>query len=786
MKFRAGEILNGRYEILGEIGEGGFAVVYRARDHELSRDIAIKVMKSCGTINDLQRFQREAKLLAQLVHKNIITVFSYDLLDNSIPYITMEYLQGKSLQAVLQESGKLSIEFVMDILFQCCQGLSFAHNAGIVHRDLSPANIFAVNSSAQPQVKILDFGLSKLLFAEQAKTLTETGMLVGNPHYMSPELTGGEQADARTDIYALGCILYECLSGEKVFSADEALGLIYLHKHEYPKQPKFECDDTEKANLINLIMLACLQKDPSKRFQSCTQILDSLSGSAKTKSLCLPVNLDSWADDKDTSKLKKAPKNAKLVLAGSAAVLCMLFVAVNVVPAVTVRILVATHASFLEPVEVAIANHLIKTKQGALAAELLEHLCSEYRNRGENLKLADCLLKKANLGLNLSQDGSAPDGNQKRFEALQCFVDAVKREKDSKERSLLVTQAWQVLEKNKISTALSNQYLSLENRILQLMLTSHYCPRSDFRHCLDALVKMMRSTYAMDDSTLRETTKTAKTAIIAAPGLSDSEFGLLMDLLDECCQRGLLVQAQDLCRTILSVTTSERTNARFRLAELFLDAREPDEVIRLLEIMKKDTDWNEMLQSKICELEAVSYFMKHNFSESLRLCNQGLALIRDDSPHTLRRTSLTKWRIYNLFAIGRNKEAEYELDKMIDDLMSWMNSVSDADESSKSRFDNEVSHYIHGNYNYGSPKGYFLRAWLDVLHCLMDSRQTVRAKFMLKALQNQIRTRGLRFDHAFSRHFSRQIEICFARQAEEVHAPDCLALIKEILKEGGT
>ncbi|MBX9723380.1 MAG: serine/threonine protein kinase, partial [Candidatus Obscuribacterales bacterium] len=219
MKINPGAVLNGRYEILAELGEGGFATVYKSKDLQLNRELAIKVVKAAGLGDSMARFQREAKLLGGLSHKNIVSVYSFDLLEDQTPFIAMEYLQGKSLLQLIGQQGALEFSQLKSIMVQVCAGLSYAHKAGAIHRDLSPANIFLIGDDADPLVKILDFGLSRIFGENTGAALTTTGMLVGNPPYMSPEQARGAALDHSSDIYSIGCVFYECFSGKSAFAS---------------------------------------------------------------------------------------------------------------------------------------------------------------------------------------------------------------------------------------------------------------------------------------------------------------------------------------------------------------------------------------------------------------------------------------------------------------------------------------------------------------------------------------------------------------------------------------
>lgn len=297
ISFRSGQVVAGKHRISSRIGEGGFGAVYRAFDTELSRDVALKISSVKLTFpasdEEALRFKREARILAQLIHPNIVKVYAVNIIEDGIPLIAMEYLEGKTLSRLLKEQKScLGYEQCRNLLRQICTALSYAHGAGVVHRDLTPANIFLVgnNSSA---VKLIDFGLARLFGSNSPATakLTKTGVLMGNPVYMSPEACRGELCDLQSDIYSLGCSLCEMLTGSPPFSADSAVGLLYKHQHDYPDEPELSWGLTAEEEKFKYIALKCLQKDKSRRFKSADEILEVLEGSLVPSPL---AELDRW------------------------------------------------------------------------------------------------------------------------------------------------------------------------------------------------------------------------------------------------------------------------------------------------------------------------------------------------------------------------------------------------------------------------------------------------------------------------------------------------------------
>ncbi|MBX9685629.1 MAG: serine/threonine-protein kinase [Candidatus Obscuribacterales bacterium] len=322
MQLRTGDLVKERYEIRKLLGEGGFATVYFAYDRELRRDVALKIPKDFGADSqkNLEDMKREARVLAQLLHPNIMRVYSVEIFDQQRLLIVMEYLEGRSLKELLSETGKgLESEILLPVFKRICSALAFAHAGGFVHRDLSPANVFLLGAAPDFEVKLIDFGLAKVFEprienAGQSSTMTATGVLVGNPAYMSPEACRGERVDRLGDIYALGCVLYEMLAGVPPFESWNAIGLLHLHQNEYPSVPKASWADPDSLSKIQNIALKCMQKEKSKRFQSVDQILQVLEGSSHAVNSLMAENLDCWLDAKPTGGTRKYLRSIQLGL----------------------------------------------------------------------------------------------------------------------------------------------------------------------------------------------------------------------------------------------------------------------------------------------------------------------------------------------------------------------------------------------------------------------------------------------------------------------------------------
>jgi serine/threonine protein kinase len=254
----------GKYKILGKIGQGAMGEVFRAHDDVLNRPVAIKTISADLSADDTlrKRFEREAQSAARLNHPNIITVFDYGEEQGKI-YMSMELLEGEDLKRALAAGRVQGLDKKLGIMEQICDGLAFAHAADIVHRDLKPANIHVLPSG---QIKVMDFGLARL----GASEMTRTGMVMGTPHYMSPEQVRGERADTRSDVFALGCMFYELLSHRKPFEADSMHGVLFKVMQEEPP-PILEVAP-EVPLVVAQVLDRLLAKDPAARFQNASEV----------------------------------------------------------------------------------------------------------------------------------------------------------------------------------------------------------------------------------------------------------------------------------------------------------------------------------------------------------------------------------------------------------------------------------------------------------------------------------------------------------------------------------
>lgn len=276
-----GRVLENRYRLEAVLGEGGMGVVYRAQHLKLGRPVAIKLLQTEYALNDLlrQRFEREAKTLAAMSHPHIVAVTDYGFADG-VPYLVMELVQGETLRERLEATSRLTPIQALAITEQLLQALAYAHREGLIHRDLKPANLaLQVVEGAGDQLRVLDFGLAKFLNPDPRSSssvvLTKTGVVMGTPAYMAPEQSVGGETDARTDVYAVGVILYEMLTGQRPFDGEPT---DLLRKALLEPVPLIEVTRPELGRVpeLDVLVQKATAKDPGDRFADASEMLAAL------------------------------------------------------------------------------------------------------------------------------------------------------------------------------------------------------------------------------------------------------------------------------------------------------------------------------------------------------------------------------------------------------------------------------------------------------------------------------------------------------------------------------
>jgi serine/threonine-protein kinase len=258
----------GRYAILNVVGKGGMGVLYRAHDAVLERDVALKMMLVDFSHDTAarERFQREARAVARLQHRNVVTIHELGEVEGT-PYIVMEFLGGRDLDALLKEGADLTLAKKLEIAAQVCEGLAYAHEQGIVHRDIKPGNVRVLDDGT---VKILDFGIAKFAMS----SVTQTGTVMGTPSYMAPEQIMGQGIDGRSDLFSAGVLLYELLSGNKPFQGDSPTAVVYQIMNGEPVPLRESIPGLPEA--IDDIIGHALQKNPEERYATAKQMATDL------------------------------------------------------------------------------------------------------------------------------------------------------------------------------------------------------------------------------------------------------------------------------------------------------------------------------------------------------------------------------------------------------------------------------------------------------------------------------------------------------------------------------
>lgn len=281
-----------RYQIIEELGKGGMGKVYRVLDKKLNEEVALKLIKPeiASDKKTIERFSNEVKLARKIAHRSIGRMFDLNE-EKGTHFITMEYVSGEDLKSFIRRAAPLSTARTVSIIKQVCEGLSEAHQLGVIHRDLKPSNIMI---DKEGNARIMDFGIARSL---KAKGLTGAGMMIGTPEYMSPEQVEGKETDQRSDIYSLGVILYEMVTGRVPFEGDTPFTIGVKHKSEMPKNPKELNAQIPEA--LNRVILRCLEKDKEKRYLNAGEVSSEL------------INIEKGIPTTERVVLKKKPLTSR-------------------------------------------------------------------------------------------------------------------------------------------------------------------------------------------------------------------------------------------------------------------------------------------------------------------------------------------------------------------------------------------------------------------------------------------------------------------------------------------
>ena len=278
-----GRTFGDRYEVEALIGQGGMGWVFRARQTGMHRAVALKVMRPALTETMVRRFYREARAGSMLRHPNSVALHDFGVCDDGHPYLVMEHLDGSPLSAVLRREGALHPSRAVRIAWQVCKALDEAHEVGLVHRDLKPANIFLTQIRGEADfVKVLDFGVARFTGPDvEGETLTDTGAVVGTPRYLSPEQAQGTAVDRRSDLYALGVVLFEMLTGSAPLEAPSPAGLLVKHIQEPPPPLPSEVADGSIPASLRELVTSLLAKAPDDRPETAATVIERLGAIAR-------------------------------------------------------------------------------------------------------------------------------------------------------------------------------------------------------------------------------------------------------------------------------------------------------------------------------------------------------------------------------------------------------------------------------------------------------------------------------------------------------------------------
>ena len=303
-----GKILGNRYEIIEKIGNGGMATVYKAKCHVLNRYVAVKVLRDEFTTDEefIKRFRIEAQSAASLTHPNIVSIYDVGN-EGNLYYIVMELIKGKTLKEIItEERGPLPWKWSVNIVIQIASALEMAHKNNIVHRDIKPHNIIITEDGV---AKVTDFGIAK---AVSNSTITAFGTTIGSVHYFSPEHARGGFTDAKSDLYSLGVVMYEMLTGKVPFDADTPVSVALKHMQEMPVEPKELNQNIPQS--VNDIIMKAMQKDANLRYQSATEMLKDLNEALKSPEanfVQIGENVNAATQRISTQEIQEAERKAK-------------------------------------------------------------------------------------------------------------------------------------------------------------------------------------------------------------------------------------------------------------------------------------------------------------------------------------------------------------------------------------------------------------------------------------------------------------------------------------------
>jgi serine/threonine protein kinase len=301
-----GAVICGRYRYLATIGSGGMGLIVKAYDASEDCEVALKMLLRNNHAGEVTRFMQECRATANLSHRSIVKTKEYGVTDDGYPFMVMEYLSGEDLGTRLSRQGALDLADTLDLFYQLCDTMSYAHAQGVVHRDLKPSNIMLLQQPGSKQkIKIVDFGIAKVVYSDENSTqsdLTRTGQIIGSPPYMSPEQALGKKIDFRTDIYSAGCVIYHALTGAPPIHGDSAIETLFKHVNEVPPSMSEASLGRTFSPALEEVVATALKKDPAQRFQTFEEFKQALISVQKGTSTASAQNLPATAASKPSRR----------------------------------------------------------------------------------------------------------------------------------------------------------------------------------------------------------------------------------------------------------------------------------------------------------------------------------------------------------------------------------------------------------------------------------------------------------------------------------------------------
>ncbi|HEY9730267.1 MAG TPA: protein kinase [Drouetiella sp.] len=293
--FESGQTLGGRYQVISALGRGGMGVVYHVTQMFLNKELALKTIETRGLSDDVvSRFQKEARTAFAVKHPNVISVDDFGLLDDGTPFLVMEMIRGETLAEKLKRKTFLPVSEAIPMFLQICNGLAAAHELGIVHRDIKPSNImipYEADTSTEGGVKIVDFGIATFASEDAERSITHTTEIFGSPLYMSPEQCIGGEVDHRADIYSLGCVLFETLTGTPPFIGENALTTMMKHKTSTAPTLREASLGRTFSRELEHVVAHMLEKKPEQRYQNIMDVAKDLASAVKGERLQAPATV---------------------------------------------------------------------------------------------------------------------------------------------------------------------------------------------------------------------------------------------------------------------------------------------------------------------------------------------------------------------------------------------------------------------------------------------------------------------------------------------------------------